>query len=93
MGESFEIRGIDAVNGGTLIQVDFKGETTAGRMFLPTCDVLAALNNSLAEAHERDLIEHMGMVKTDPNELPGGTLITFEKMKKLLNRTVEEAGV
>jgi len=67
MGENFEIKAVESVNEGTLIQIDFKGETTGGRMFLPIRDVFKALNNYLQTAHEHALVHTYGFTKEDPD--------------------------
>lgn len=67
MGESFDIQKIEMANGNTLVQVDFRGETTGGRMFIPLRDILKALNNEIQTDWERVEIEYYGMQKEDPN--------------------------
>lgn len=74
MGENFDIKQVEAVNGGTLIQVDFRGETSGGRMFIPTHQVLMALNNALHAEWERVEIEDFGGEKIDPNSPAYGLL-------------------
>lgn len=66
MGENFEIKAIEAIDCGALIQVDFRGETTGGRMFIPIRDVLKALNNRIMTDYEEGM-KAMGMEKEDPN--------------------------
>lgn len=73
MGESFDILRVDAANNGTLLQIDFRGETTQGRMFVPMRDVFKALNNYLQCANERDMIA-TGWEKIDPASPPHGLI-------------------
>ena len=73
MGENFEIRAVEAVDCGALIQVDFRGETTGGRMFIPIRDVLKALNNRIMTDYEEGMKE-MGFEKEDPNAPVSGLI-------------------
>lgn len=74
MGEHFEIKAVEAVDCGALIQVDFRGDTTGGRMFIPIRDVLKALNNRIMTDYEEGMIA-MGFEKEDP-KAPVSGLIT-----------------
>jgi len=73
MGEHFEIKAIEAIDCGALIQVDFRGETTGGRMFIPIRDVLKALNNRIMTDYEEGMKE-MGMEKIDPDAPVSGLI-------------------
>lgn len=66
MGEHFEIKAVEAIDCGALIQVDFRGETTGGRMFIPIRDIFKALNNRIMTDYEEGLVE-MGFKKDDTN--------------------------
>jgi hypothetical protein len=73
MGEHFEIQKVEAEMCGTLIQVDFKGDTTQGRMFIPTRDIFKALNNYMQYDFEARMKE-MGMEKINPKAPPEGLI-------------------
>lgn len=73
MGENFEIKAVEVVNAGTSLQVDFSGETSGGRMFIPMRGIYKALNNEAQYAFERMCLD-MGMEKIDPNSPPEGLI-------------------
>lgn len=73
MGEDFKIKAVEIVNCGTSLQVDFRGETTGGRMFIPMRDVYKALNNEAQYAFEEMCLD-MGMEKIDPSAPPEGLI-------------------
>lgn len=66
MGEHFDIKAVEAIDCGALIQVDFRGETTGGRMFIPIRDIFKALNNRIQTDYEEGMVA-MGFEKIDPD--------------------------
>lgn len=61
MGPEIKIQAVEAVNGGTAIQID----CDKGRLFVNTKDILVALNNEIYAAEDRLLLSQ-GFEKIDP---------------------------
>lgn len=73
MGPNFEITNVEAINGGTSIQIDGEYERQKIRLFVSTREFFKALNNHLYEAEDLRL-ESQGWEKEDP-DAPNHNLI------------------